>query len=280
MRLQFLLIVALTKTIILITTQLLCAQTTSPPPTTSTSPTSAAKRNAPPVLVQLRVVYHTRNNSSNDDKETPKPVALHRFYLLREAFDQKLLATTHVPTRAETFKEAPDLLAWLERNNCESVYCRSLNAEDVRQVAAFRAAYARGQKRYGATFPVAWLTMFLDADLRVKPFRQREQILQALLAKTFVVARVMTNEKGTAYFFNVPPGKYFVSNILPVEFGAARLFWNKEITVKNPPKTGLSPDGQVINIGKDAIDLNAAAKTPSSTDTNETKTDAANAAKP
>ncbi len=217
--------------------------------------------------MQLRVNYGTR---IVDGKEVPAPVALRRFFLLRHSVDLAALTelAATIPTRENYYKSAganQDLLDWLERNYCDSIYCRELTEEDAKQVAAFRTAHEAGQRKFGKSFPVKWLTMFLPAALRIGFYEAKERALKTILARLDVAAEIATNEKGTAYFFNVAPGKYFVTNIVPFDIGDARVLWNKEITVKPAPKNGISSGGSPVDISKDAINLNAKSIAPAAT---------------
>jgi hypothetical protein len=51
----------------------------------------------------------------------------------------------------------------------------------------------------------------------------------------------MTDRNGTAYFTELEPGTYTLSNILPTEVGTTSLSWNCEVKVKQDERAFEKP---------------------------------------
>jgi len=79
-----------------------------------------------------------------------------------------------------------------------------------------------------------WLTTNLNSDLRDGFYRARKAALEALLKETGpAVQSVMTDRNGTAYFTDLEPGTYVLSNLIPVELGQTLVEWSCEVLVKH-----------------------------------------------
>lgn len=181
--------------------------------------------------------------------DATKGLARKRFFLLKgsleqnkaliEAIDRQPLTTRDCYyARAGATKE---LINWLRENDCESIYCRELQAEDVEgphAVREFADALAVGEKELGSRqLARKWLSVNLPEKLRVGFYRERQNeiaaiIKQAEAASGAKVLSVMTDRNGTAYFTDLEPGSYTLSNIVPAEIGPNVSMWNCEIQVK------------------------------------------------
>jgi len=128
------------------------------------------------------------------------------------------------------------LIDWLKESDCESVYCRAVEKDFVtgpKAVPEFSTAFTTGQKEYGNDETARhWLTTNLTPDLRDGFYRDRQHALQALLKQAPAVQSVMTDRNGTAYFTDLGPGAYVLTNLIPTELGQTLVTWNCEVQVK------------------------------------------------
>ena len=128
------------------------------------------------------------------------------------------------------------LIDWLKEGDCESVYCREVEKDFVtgpKAVPEFATAFTAGQKEYRNDETARqWLTTNLTPDLRDGFYRDRQRALQPLLKQAPAVQSVMTDRNGTAYFTDLGPGTYVLSNLIPTELGQTLVTWNCEVQVK------------------------------------------------
>jgi hypothetical protein len=131
------------------------------------------------------------------------------------------------------------LIAWLKQHDCESVYCREVDTNEVEAVPEFQRAVAAGEKELGSReLARKWINVFLSEQIRNGYYHQQQKELQTLIeGSKAVVMSVMTDQKGTAYFTEIEPGAYVISNIIRTEASGAASLWNCSVEV---PKGDLS----------------------------------------
>ncbi len=130
-----------------------------------------------------------------------------------------LLSRTAYYTRVGA---SPQLIAWLQKNDCDTPYCREFNRDDL-IVPEFSAAYKRGLKLYknDEVQALKWLTVNLPAPLRIGYYNLKAPRTEAFARQAEIVAEIVTNKDGEAYLPNIPPGDYYVSNVVPLEIVGA-----------------------------------------------------------
>ena len=130
------------------------------------------------------------------------------------------------------------LIKWLRQGDCESVYCREIEAADVEAVPEFQRAFAASQQEFGnRDLARKWLVVNLPEQIRDGFYKSRQAEFQKLIKQAEErnggkILSVMTDTKGTAYFTQLPLGTYVISNLLPAEVGNSNVSWNCEIKVK------------------------------------------------
>lgn len=137
---------------------------------------------------------------------------------------------------------SPALIEWLRDADCESVYCRDIEQDFVagpKAVPEFATAFAASTREFGnAETARRWLTTNLPANLRDGFYRDRKAVIDALLKQAQTtsgapVQSVMTDRNGTAFFTDLTPGTYVLTNLVPAELGQTLATWNCEVQIKN-----------------------------------------------
>lgn len=189
---------------------------------------------------------------------SPKGLSRKRFYLTKGSLEQNRAMVEAIERRAVVSRDcyfrsagASDaLIKWLKDNDCESVYCREIQADDLagpNAVPEFVNAMATGEKEFGnRELARKWLTVNLPEKIRNGFYRDRQNELQASLKQAEAssgakVLTVMTDRNGTAYFTGLEPGTYLLSNIIPIEVGSSSLMWNCEVQVKQDDRAYEKP---------------------------------------
>lgn len=193
---------------------------------------------APTGVLRLRVRVKV------DDASPLRGLARKRFFLIPGTLDQNRALLDAIERQPLVTRDcyytklgaSPALIEWLRESDCESVYCRSVEKEFVtgpKAVPEFATAFTASQKEYGNDETARqWLTTNLTPDLRDGFYRDRRGALQALLKQAPAVQSVMTDRNGTAYFTELGPGTYVLSNLIPTELGQTLVTWNCEVQVK------------------------------------------------
>jgi len=190
--------------------------------------------------------------------DSTKGLSRKRFFLVRgsleqnknlvETIERRPLVSRDCYYRAAGASEA--LIKWLKENDCESVYCREIQPDDMEGAGAipeFMTAVLAGEKEFGSReLARKWLTVNLPEKLRNGYYKNRQDELRATLkqaeetsgAKVF---SVMTDRNGTAYFTDLEPGAYTLSNMLATEIGENAAIWNCEVQVKQDDRAFEKP---------------------------------------
>jgi hypothetical protein len=167
------------------------------------------------------------------------PGSLEQNRALVEAIERQLLTTRDCYYQKNG--ASPALIEWLKEGDCESVYCRAVEQEFVsgpKAVPEFATAFAASEKEFGsAATAMKWLTTNLPANLRDGFYRDRKGVLDALLKQAPAgpgapIQSVMTDRNGTAFFTDLAPGTYVLSNLVPTELGQTLATWNCEVQIK------------------------------------------------
>jgi hypothetical protein len=190
-------------------------------------------------------VLRLRVRVKADDAAPLRGLARKRFFLipgtleqnraLIEAIERQPLVTRDCYYRK--LNASPALIAWLKTGDCESVYCREVEQEFIsgpKAVPEFFAAFAASQKEFGGDETARkWVTTNLDPNLRDGFYRDRQTAISTLLKQSVVpVLSVMTDRNGTAFFTDLGPGTYVLSNVVPTELENSVVSWNCEVQVK------------------------------------------------
>ena len=189
-------------------------------------------------------VLRLRVKVKADDAGPLRGLARKRFFLIPGTLEQnralvEAMERQPLVTRDCYYSKlgaSPALIAWLKDGDCESVYCRAVEKDFVtgpKAVPEFATAFTTSQKEYGNEETARqWLTTNLTPDVRDGFYRDRQRALQELLKQTPAVQSVMTDRNGTAYFTDLGPGTYVLTNLIPTELGQTLVTWNCEVQVK------------------------------------------------
>jgi hypothetical protein len=181
--------------------------------------------------------------------ESTKGLSRKRFFLIKGSTEQNkgvVQAIEQQPTVSRDcyytrLGASEALIKWLKESDCESVYCREIDQGDLEgpgAVPEFLTAMATGEKELGSRLLARkWLTVNLPEKLRNGFYKSRQGELNALINQAETgsgskVLSVMTDRNGTAYFTDLEPGTYTLSNILATEIGTTSAIWNCEVQVK------------------------------------------------
>ncbi len=192
-------------------------------------------------------VLRLRVRMKADDAAPFRGLARKRFFLIPGTLEQNRALIEAVERQPLTTRDcfysklsaSEALIDWLKDGNCESVYCREIEKDFVtgpKAVPEFATAFATSKKEFGSDERArAWLTTNLPADVHDGFYRERKRVLAQLLRQTnqgAVVQSVMTDRNGTAFFTDLTPGTYVLSNLVPTEYGQTLVTWNCEIQFK------------------------------------------------
>ena len=188
-------------------------------------------------------VLRLRVRVKADDAAPMRGLARKRFFLIPGTLEQNrtlidAIERQPVATRDCYYKglgASAALIDWLKEGDCESVYCRSVDKDFIvgpKAVPEFARAFAASQTEFGSEETARqWVTTNLAPDMRDGFYRDRQRVIETLL-KNATAHSVMTDRNGTAYFTDLGPGTYVLSNLVPTELGRTLATWNCEVQVK------------------------------------------------
>ncbi len=189
-------------------------------------------------------VLRLRVRVKADDTTPLRGLERKRFFLIPGTLEQNRALITAIEQQPlatrdcyyKQHKASAQLINWLQEGDCESVYCRSIENEFVtgpKAVPEFASAFAANHTEFGNDLiALQWLTNYLSPDLRDGFYKDRQLTLQTLLKQSGMIQSVMTDRNGTAYFTDLGPGAYVLSNVIPTEVGQTLVTWNCEVQVK------------------------------------------------
>ena len=192
-------------------------------------------------VIRLKVKY----KNGEVTKELPRK----RFFLIKGTLEDNKSLIERIkqtdPMSRECYYRgkgaSPALIKWLDENDCDSVYCREIEEKYLSgsdAVPEFQAAYNQGLREFKTPeLARRWLTVNLPADIRDGFYKQKHEVIDALVkqsedaTKTKVMS-VMTDRKGTAYLTDIEPGTYTISNLVGSATGKTSILWACEKEVK------------------------------------------------
>ena len=189
-------------------------------------------------------VLRLRVRVKADEAAPLRGLARKRFFLISGTLEQNRALMAAIEQQALTTRDcyykqhgaSAALIGWLKEADCESVYCRSVERDFLsgpKAVPEFASAFAASQKEYANDeTALRWLTTNIPADMRDGFYRDRQRALETLIKQGNSIQSVMTDRNGTAYFTDLGPGTYVLSNLIPTELGQTLVTWNCEVQVK------------------------------------------------
>jgi len=190
--------------------------------------------------------------------DATKGLSRKRFFLIKGSLEQNKALIDEMMQRPFVSRDcyyraagaSERFINWLKENDCESVYCRELQQSDVEgtdAVPEFQTALTGAEKEYGNhELGRKWLTTNLPEKLRDGFYKSQQLGIEGTMRAAEAlsgakVLSVMTDRNGTAYFTDLEPGTYTLSNIIPTELGTTSLIWNCEVKVKQDDRAFEKP---------------------------------------
>ena len=195
-------------------------------------------------------VVRLRARVKLSDSAPLRGLARKRFFLIHGSLEQNRALVEAIERQPVVTRDcyytrngaSAALIAWLKESDCESVYCRDVEQDSLagpKAVPEFATAFAASEKEFGSAATARkWLTTNLPANLRDGFYRDRKAAIDALLkqaqaSSSAPVQSVMTDRNGTAFFTDLTPGTYVITNLVPTELGQMLATWNCEVQIKN-----------------------------------------------
>jgi hypothetical protein len=183
------------------------------------------------------------------DSSPVRGLARKRFFLIHGSLEQNRALVEAIERQPLMTRDcyytknsaSPALMNWLKEGDCESVYCREVEQQFVsgpKAVPEFATAFAASEKEFGsAGIALKWLTTNVPPNLRDGFYRDRKNVLAALIKQAQTTSgaplqSALTDRHGTAFFTDLGPGTYVLSNLVPAEFEQNLATWNCEVQIK------------------------------------------------
>lgn len=194
--------------------------------------------------------------------ENKYKLARKRFYLSSCPFNLvNSINLTTAPTLRSFYGgvgASAQLIAWLEENHCETIYCRELTISEAtcegsdpgKCVPEFNVAYrnALSGLKGDENLALKMITTYAplaDPKLRIGFYEARTEWLKNVIVKIESAVRTdyrtrttMTDKDGIGFFYDLCPGSYYVSSVAPIDVDGVEIIWEtaKPIKVEGPPE--------------------------------------------
>jgi len=246
---------------ILISFGLMAHGTEGPPVPNQTStnascspiPPPPCKEGAAPGVIQI---IPDRSSPINKSR-----LARKRFYLSACPFNlAEMVNVSTAPTLRNFYKSAgasSQLIAWLEENHCETIYCRGLTSSEAKCeaidpnkcvpefISAYRNALSalKGNSDLALKMITNYSPLF-DPKLRIGFYEARSAWLknavssiERAVAGTYRLRTTITDKDGTGFFYDLCPGSYYISSVAPLNIDGTEIVWEtaKPVKVEGPP---------------------------------------------
>lgn len=197
------------------------------------------------------------NSAANKSK-----LARKRFYLSSCPFNLvNSVSVTTAPTLRSFYNgigASPQLIAWLEENHCETIYCRELTineakcdgSDPAKCVPEFDAAYRnalsglKGEENLALKMITNYAPLS-DSKLRIGFYEARTGWLknavgriESAVRSDYRIRSTVTDKDGTGFFYDLCPGSYYVSSVAPIDVDGVEIVWEtaKAVKVEGPPE--------------------------------------------
>ena len=199
-------------------------------------PTTSGLTQTPTGVLRIRVRVKA------DDAAPQKGLGRKRFFLIPGTIEENralvdAVANQPLVTRDCYYRKlgaSQALIDWLKAGDCESVYCREVKPEFLsgpEAIPEFATAFAASQKEFGSDDTARkWVSTNIEPNIRDGFYRDRQKAIASILKKS--VFSVMTDRNGTAYFTDLGPGTYVLTNVIPAELGQTAVTWNCEVQIR------------------------------------------------
>ena len=208
---------------------------------------------------QQKGVVRLRVRVKQTDTAPLRGLARKRFFLIHGSLEQNRALTEAIDRQPLVTRDcyyskngaSPALINWLKEADCESVYCRDSGAgfrHWTKSGAGVCDRICRERERIWRQRNRAEMVNHkLPAKLTRRLLSRPEDTLSTHCSNKRKrlpappVQSVMTDRNGTAFFTDLAPGTYVISNLIPAEIGQSLATWTCEIQIKPDDLAGEKP---------------------------------------